>query len=334
MMEGYPMNPMHRRDFTRRALAAAALPLLPAAARAQTDWPSKTLRIVVPSAAGTAPDNLARIYAEHLKTALKQTVIVDNKPGANQTIGIASVTSSPADGYTLLQASTELVRVPLLYPSVKYDPFEIFMPVSQMASRSSLLCVKTSLGLNTMQEFIEYARKSPVPISYGTPGNGSATHVYMELLAQHAGIKVLHIPYRGEVALAPDLASGRLTAGWLTGGLVRQFQKEVRPLMAVSVRKRLTNFPDVPTGYELKFPNLDIEGFVGFFLLKGTPPPIVDRLSAEIDRITARPDVREQILSYALEVPAVTTRAQFAAVMRASAEEWAKAIRQSGVKVE
>ena len=138
----------------------------------------------------------------------------------------------------------------------------------------------------------------------------------------------------GGAILELGCGSGRLTAGWLTGGLVRQFQKEVRPLMAVSVHKRLTNFPDVPTGYELKFPNLDIEGFVGFFLLKGTPPPIVDRLSAEIDRITARPDVREQILSYALEVPAVTTRAQFAAVMRASAEEWAKAIRQSGVKVE
>ncbi|MEP6724028.1 MAG: tripartite tricarboxylate transporter substrate binding protein [Variovorax sp.] len=328
------MSTMHRRDFARRALATAALPLLPAAARAQADWPSKPLRIVVPSAAGTAPDNLARIYSEHLKTALNQTVIIENRPGANQTIGISAVTSSPADGYTLLQASTELVRVPLLYPSMRYDPFELFAPVAQMASTSSLLCVHNSTGATTMQEFIEFARKSPVPISYGTPGNGSATHVYMELMAQHAGIKVSHIAYRGETALAPDLATGRLTAGWLTGGAVRQFQKDIRPLMSVSVRKRLTNYPDVPTGYELKIPGMDIEGFVGFFLLKGTPSPIVERLATEIDRITARPEVRAQILSYALEVPPPQTRAQFAAMMKTSADEWAKVIRQSGVKVE
>lgn len=328
------MSSMHRRDFTRRALATAALPPLPVAARAQADWPARPLRIVVPSSAGSSVDNLARIYAEHLKAALNQTVIVDNRPGANQTIGIASVTSAPADGYTLLQASTELVRVPLLYPSMKYDPFELFTPVAQMASTSSLLCVHNSLGVHTMQEFIAYAKKSPLPISYGTPGNGSATHVYMELLAQHAGIKVSHIPYRGETALAPDLATARLSAGWLTGVLTRQFQKDIRPLMSVSVRKRLTHFPDVPTGFELKIPGMDIEGFVGFFMLKGTPSPFVERLSAEIDRITARPDVREQILSYALEVPAVTTRSAFAAVMKTSADEWAQAIRQSGVKVE
>lgn len=328
------MRYLHRRDFTRRALAAAALPLLPAVARAQADWPSRPLRIVVPSQAGTSVDNLARIYSEHLKTALNQTVVVDNRPGANQTIGISAVTSSPADGYTLLRASTELVRVPLLYTSMKYDPFELFVPVSQMASTSSLLCVHSSLGVRTMQEFIEYAKKSPVPINYGTPGNGSATHVYMEVLAQHAGFKVSHIAYRGETALAPDLATGRLDAGWLTGVLTKQFQKDIRPLMSVSVRKRLTNFPDVPTGYELKIPGMDVEGFVGFFMLKGTPSPIVDRLSTEIERITARPEVRDQILSYALEVPAVTTRVQFATVMKTSADEWAKVIRQSGVKVE
>jgi len=323
-----------RREFVRRALASAALPLLPAAGRAQSDWPNKVLRIVVPTAPGTSLDNLARVYAEHLKTALKQAVIVENKPGANQTIGIAAVTSAPADGYTLLLSSTELVRVPLLYPSMKYDPFEMFAPVSQFAASGSLFCVHNSMGVRTMQEFLDAARKSATPISYGTPGNGSANHVYMELLAQHTGIKVNHIPYKGEVALAPDLATGRLQTGWLTGVLTRQFQKDIRPLMAVSVRKRLTAFPDVPTGPELRIPNMDIEGFVGFFMLKGTPAPILDRLSAEIARVTARPEVREQITSYGFEVPSVTTRSHFASVMKTSAEEWAKAIRQSGVKVE
>jgi tripartite-type tricarboxylate transporter receptor subunit TctC len=328
-MHSYP-----RRKFVHRLLAAAALPLLPVLSRAQSDWPSKVLRIVVPSAAGTSPDNLARIYAEHLKTALKQTVIVENKPGANQTIGIAAVTSAAADGYTLLLSSTELVRVPLLYPSMKYDPFEMFAPVSQFAASSSLFCVNNSLGVRTMQEFLEAARKSTAPISYGTPGNGSANHVYMELLARHTGIKVNHIPYKGEVALAPDLATGRLQTGWLTGVLAKQFQKDIRHLMAVSVRKRLTNFPDVPTGHELNIPSMDIEGFLGFFMLKGTPAPILDRLSAEIGRITARPEVREQIASYGFEAPSVTTRPHFASVMKASADEWAKAIRESGVKVE
>lgn len=318
-------------------LAASSLAgWLPATALAQADWPSRPLRIVVPSTAGSSLDGLARLYAEHLRVALKQTVVVENRPGANQTIGIAAVKSTPPDGYTLLLTSTELVRAPLLYPSVRYDAFTEFLPLSQIAATATFLAVPAALPVTGLREFIDYARKAAAPLTVGSPGQGSGAHYYSELLAQASGITLNHVAYRGEVPLVPDLIAGRVNAGWISGNLVTQFLAEgkIRVLGVGSVRRRAAAFPAVPTFSEQGVPGLDIPGFIGLFALAGTPAAIADRLDAELGRIVARPEVRSVIETYGFEAGGSSNRTQFEALMRSSHEGWVAAIRKANIKLE
>lgn len=325
----------------RRTLAVLALaPHLgligrPASAQA-SEWPDKPLKIIVPATAGSSIDGLARIYADHLKTALGKPVVVDNRPGANQTIGIAAMKAAPADGHTLLLTSTELVRVPLLYPNLRYDAFSEFVPLSQIAATSTYLCAPSSLGANNLAEFIEQAKRAPAPLSVGSPGHGSGAHFYGELLAQAAGVQLNHVAYRGEVPLVPDLLGGRIAAGWLSGNLVNQYVKEgkIKVLGAGSVKHRVPSMPSVPTFTELGIPGLDIEGFIGLFALAGTPAARADRLAQEFNRIRARPEVRAQIETYGFNVGEAASRDQFEAIMRSSHEGWVQAIRKAGIKMD
>ena len=322
----------------RTLLSAFALgaALAPQWARAQAAWPDKPLRIVVPATAGSSLDGLARVYAEHLQRALKQTVVVENKPGANQTIGIGAVKSAPADGYTLLLTSTELVRVPQLYPHIRYDPFAEFTPLWQVAATSTFLAVPTSLGVSTLAEFIALAKKTNPPLTVGSPGQGSGAHFYTELLSQSQGAPLTHVAYRGEVPLLPDLLSGRISAGWISGNLVTQYVQEgkVKVLGVGSMKRRVASMPQVPTFAEQGVPDLDIEGFIGLYVLSQTPQPIVERLETELRRIGAQDDVRRVLSTYGMEPGTTTTRAQFEAVMRGTYDGWARAIRKANIKLE
>ncbi|WP_198030906.1 tripartite tricarboxylate transporter substrate binding protein [Cupriavidus sp. amp6] len=325
----------------RRTLGAIALaPSMafqwwPVTARGE-DWPAKPLRIVVSATAGSSIDALARIYAEHLGNALKQSVVVENKPGANQTIGIGAIRSAPADGYSILMASTELVRVPLLYPKLRYDPFREFIPLLQVAETSSYLCVPTSLQVSTLQEFLAHARRAQQPVSIGSPGQGSAAHFYSELLARAAQVRAEHVPYKGEVPLVPDLLAGRIDAGWLSGNLVTQYvnQNKLRVLAVGSMKHRVASMPAVPTFTELGVPGLDIEGFLGLVALSGTPTPIVERLTAELIRIRQRTDVREKVESYGFEATRAGSRVDFHRTMKASHDGWQKAISKAQISLD
>nr|WP_315597320.1 tripartite tricarboxylate transporter substrate binding protein [uncultured Cupriavidus sp.] len=324
----------------RRALAAFALAptigLSRIAAAQNEAWPNKPLKIVVPSSAGSSIDAVARIYAEHLRNALKQSVVVENRPGANQTIGIAAIQSAPADGYAVLMTSTELVRVPLLYPKLRYDPFREFMPLTQVAAPATYLCVPGALQVSNLKEFIERARQSQPPLSIGSHGQGSGAHFYSELLAQATGITLNHVAYRGEVPLMPDLLSGRLSSGWLSGNLVNQYvgQGKLKVLGVASMKHRVASMPAVPTFSELGIPGLDVEGFIGMFVRAGTPVAIVERLAAELNRIRARQDVRTQVEGYGFEAGGAADREKFSLVMRASYDGWGRAISQAKIKLD
>lgn len=330
--------PVSRRTLTHwmAALSAGGLAARAEAQAPATDWPTRPLRIIVPSTPGSSPDGLARLVAEPLQVALKQPVVIENRPGANQTIGIGAMTSSPADGLTILFTSTELVRVPLLYPAIKYDPFKEFTPLWQIASTSTFLASPTSLPATNWQEFVELARKANPPLTYGSPGQGSGAHFYGQLLAKAAGIRLDHVPYRGEVPLIPDLLAGRVSAGWISGNLLTQFTREgkLRALGGGSITKRSATLPNVPTFPELGYPALGIAGFLGFFVRAGTPPAAVQRLSAELNRIALRPELRAQIETFGFEPTGPSTPADFLAVMKTSHEGWVQAIKTVDIKLE
>ena len=299
-------------------------------------YPSRPIRLVVPVTAGSSLDVIAREYGEQLHNALGQPIVVDNKPGANQSIGIGNVIASPADGYTLLLTTTELVRAPLTFPYIKYDPFKEFIALAHIASTSIFFVVPSSSPAHTLQDLIELSKKAPKPLSYGTIGHGSGPHFYGEMLAVQTGARLNDVPYKGEVALLPDLLGGRLDAAWVSGLPAAQYAKEgrLRILAGASLSKRATSLPDVPTFAELGVQGTDIEGFIGYFVAKGTPAPVVQRLSAELNRISAMPRRRQRMVDLGFEPRSGGTVESFQATMRGVHDGWTRANKLVSIKVE
>lgn len=320
----------------RQGLAALAAPFLAPAMAQVATWPSKPIRLITPSAAGSPLDILARIYADSLRTQFNQPVLVDNKPGANQTIGIQALLSSAADGHSFLIASTEVVRVPLLYSSTKYDALNDLVPLAHTARVAVHMCVPSSLGPSTVAEFVDLAKKSPAPLSFGAPGQWSATHFYAMQFEQQAGIKLTHVPYKAEPLMLTDLFTGQLAAGFFASPQILQFEKEgkLRILASAGITRRSAAYQNLPTFHELGYRGLDIPGFVGIFGASGIPPAVAERASAEFAKVTMRPDVQSRIDSFGWEPPSGDSQAEFAKVVRVAHEGWSKTIRQANVKVE
>jgi tripartite-type tricarboxylate transporter receptor subunit TctC len=320
----------------RRSLAALSLPFLGSAQAQSSGWPSRPIKLIVPTAAGSPPDTLARVYAELLRSQFNQAILVDNKPGANQTIGIAALLSSEADGHTFLMTSTEVVRVPQLYPSAKYDVFKDLVPLAHVAQVAITMCVPASLGVSTVQEFVELAKKSPKPLSFGSPGQWSATHFYAMQFGQQAGIELNHVPYRGEPMMLPDLFTEQLAAGFFASPQMPQFAKEgkVKMLAVAGVARRASAYPHLPTFHELGYKDMDIPGFIGFFAAKGTPAAAAERVSAELSKITMRPEIRSRVEAFGWEPSTLSGRTAFTEVVRTAHDRWQKMIRQANVKTE
>jgi len=330
------MNIIYRRGILAAWACVAAWGLGNHVYAQDSSYPSRAVRIVVPVSAGSVIDVIAREYGEQLQGTLGQAVVVENRPGANQSIGISNVISSPADGYTLLLTTTELVRAPLTFPNINYDPFEAFIPLAHIASTSGFFVVPASSPARTLQEFIDLSKRAPKPLSYGTVGYGSGGHFYGEMIAVQTGAKLLDIPYKGEVPLLPDLLGGRLDAGWLSAlAAVRHAQEgQLRILAVSSLRQRASILPDVPTFAELGIQGIDIEGFIGYFVVKGTPPAIIQRLSDELNRIAATPRMRQRMVELGFEPRSGGTMASFQATMQGVHDGWSKANKLVNIKIE
>lgn len=318
------------------ALAGATAWSAPLARAQSSGFPNRALRLVVPVSPGSSLDVIAREYAEQLHTAFGQPVVVDNKPGANQSIGIGNVIASPADGYTLLMSTTELVRGPITYPHIKYDPFKEFIPLAHIASTSIFFVVPASSPARTLQEFVELTKRAPRPLSYGTIGHGSGPHFYGEMIVVQTGARMADVPYKGEVPLLPDLLGGRLDAAWISGLPAVQYAKEgrLRILAGASLSQRASSLPDVPTLAELGVQGTDIEGFIGYFVAKGTPPAAVERLSAELNRIAATPRMRQRMADMGFEPRSGGTVASFQATMQGVHDGWSRANKLVKIKIE
>ena len=311
-------------------LLAFALPGLAAA----QSWPQKPVKMVVPFPAGGPTDVLTRALADRLSSALGQPVIVDNKPGAGGTIGSDFVAKSAPDGYTLLMATGSTHSVGPYLTKVPYDPQKDFTPVVYVGKATNILLVSPAIGVNNVRELIDLAKKNPGKLNYSTSGIGSVAHLTSEMFASMAGIKLVHVPYKGTQLSIPDLMSGQV-AMLFDNVLTGKPNMESGKLkgIAISSRERSALVPELPTVSEAGLPGFDSWNWFGVFGPAGTPAAVVDRVNAELNRIVNDPAIRERFATLGFETTGGTP-AQFAAVVQSEARKWSQVIRDAQVKPE
>lgn len=321
-------------DCFRRA-AALALLIAPLA-HAQTNWPDKPIRLVVPYPPGGLTDTLARSIAEPLSKSLGQPVIIDNKPGAGTLVGAQVVARSAPDGYTLLMAtSTTLAISPALYRNHMIDPVKDFAPVSLVASVPFFMVTPADTGWNSARDVVEAGRKSGAPLQYGSAGSGSPHHLAMEMLQTATGVKFEHIPYRGSQLAIPDLLSGRfkVMVTDLTPALAHIKSGKLK-VLATTAPARSAMLPDAPTFAEAGYPSVQAVAWQSIVAPAGTPQPIVDRLAAEIGAIVRSEALKNRCLAIGCETLNPTSPAEFADYVKTELARWTKIVADSGAKAD
>ncbi len=320
------------------ALAAAlALTAFASASRAQTAaaYPDKSVRLVVPFAAGGALDVVARIVGQKLTETWGRQIVIDNRLGAGGNIGAEFVAKAPADGYTLLMSSvtTQAINMSLL-AKPPYDFVRDYAPVALVASAPLALVIHASLPAKSVREFIALARAHPGELNYFSSGTGTGTHLAAVIFDQLAGVRTTHVPYKGGAQGLGDLLSGQVQFAMSTIGLVEPHVQTGRlRLLGVGSVKRYTRLPDIPTIAESGVKGYEAEQWYGVVGPAGTPAAIVNKLAAEIKTIVANPDVRERFYSQGIE-PVYATPEEFAVYIKASVAKYAKVIKTLGLKVE
>ncbi|MGH8617311.1 MAG: Bug family tripartite tricarboxylate transporter substrate binding protein [Burkholderiales bacterium] len=316
-------------------IACLALVVLASGARAQ-DYPSRSIRLMVPGAPGDSIDIISRAMAQKLTEAFGQTVVVDNRPGSGGSVIAAETTARAApDGHTIMMANFAILAIlPALVAKPTYDPVRDFAPVTRTAVVPNVIVVSPAFGPNTLPELIALAKAQPGKISYASPGIGTGQHLGTEQLKSLAGINLVHVPYKGAVPGIIDVASGVVQVMMVPGPAVATYLKagKLKPLAITSAR-RSPALPDLPTVAEAGFPGYDVSAWYGIVAPAGTPVAVVAKLNREIIRILNLPDVRERLQGLGME-PVTDTPEQFAAYIKAQSERWAKVIRDAGIKAE
>ena len=314
-----------------RIIALLVAIVVSASAFAQS-WPTKPVRVIVPFAAGGSLDFVTRLLSDRLAQDLGQPVIVENRVGANGNIGADYVAKQAPDGYVLLSSADALTSSPHLY-KLAFDPMKDLVPVVQYTRQPLVLAVHPSLGVNSVAELVAAAKAKP-GIGYATSGAGSGQHIAGEWLAQLAGIKLTHIPYKGGGQAIGDLISGQMPMASLGSGPVMQHFKsgKVR-IIAQSTATRVTSLPDVPTYQEAGMRGLVMDQWLGLFAPAGTPMPIVQRLNAAIARILADPAIIERLAPQALDAVGGTTE-QFSALFRSDYEKYGRLVKELNIKID
>ena len=319
----------------RRLLAAcvigAAAFVSPANAQG---FPSKTIRIIVPFTPGGSNDVVAREIAAGLQDNLKQTAVVENKPGGGGVIAYSSVAKSPPDGYLLLIAPASFTMGPHLSRSPLYNPVTDFAPINLVADVPFIMVVPPTLPVQTVQEFIALAKNTPNKLTFGSVGVGTPQHLSGELFKMHAGVDLIHVPFRGATAAIPDLLAGRIDMfiGALNSLLPLIREGKLRALAAAG-SKRIAALPDVPTMSEAAFPGFEVGSAVGLVAPAGTPPDVVDILNREIGKIIATPGFHQRMAAIGVEVVG-TTPAGYAKIISDDYDKWGKVVAAAGIKPE
>ena len=297
-------------------------------------YPVKPIRLIVPLAAGGPSDYLARTVAQKLTENFKQTVIVDNRPGASGVIGADLVAKSAPDGYTLLLSQTAVAVNATLFAKLPYDTLRDLEAVSQLTKAPYLLAVHPSLPVKTVPQLVALAKARPGELNHASGGSGTGPHLAMELLMQRAGAKVTHIVYKGGGPAMIDFIAGQ-TQVFMTNVVIMMPQMRAGKVrgIAITSAKRSAAAPEVPTIAESGYPGFDEGATQGIMAPAGIPKPVLERLHAEIARGMRSPDVMTRLQAEGVEVVASTPE-EYGARMRADIEKWAKVIRSAGIKAE
>jgi tripartite-type tricarboxylate transporter receptor subunit TctC len=314
----------------RMLIAITAVVLTLTGARA-----AEITRIVVGFPPGQATDIVARLLADRLGPALGETVIVENRPGQGGSIALASLSQSPPDGHTMVLAPlASLVVNPHMYKTVGYDTFRDLAPVALVADLPLLLVVNPSLPIHTVPELIAYAKANPDKLSHPSSGNGTLSHLGMEVFKQRAGITILHVPYRGSVPALVDLMGGIVEVAMDTVAVTEPFIRDGKMrLIASAYGKRVASFPDTPTVAEAGFPEVDLSAWLGIVVPAATPKQQVDRLGAAINAITQSPDMVEKFTSLGA-IPRALGPKQFGEFLANEDKRWDRIVKASGVRIE
>jgi len=317
-----------------KSLVALLIVCAPALAAAQA-YPTKTVRIIAPFAAGSTIDILGRLIAPRLFEALGQPVIVEDRPGAGGMIGLDFVAKSPPDGHTLvIGALGPLAMNPALYPKTPFDPVQDFAAVSLLATGPVVIVVHPSIPARNVKELVELAKKRPGQLNFGSPGVGSSPHLTGELFKLITKTDVVHVPYKGNAEAITDLIGGQLSMVFTGVPPVVPLAKagKVR-VLATTGKQRLANLPDVPTLREAGIEGADVLIWYGVVAPAATPKDVIARLNREIVKIMAVPDVREKFAQQGVD-PASSTPEEFAQLIRDEVARWGKVIRNAGIKLE
>ena len=316
-------------------LSAICLALAAAPLWAQATYPSKPIRMIVPFPPGGLTDFLARLTAQKLSEALGQQVLVENRTGASGMIGADAVAKAPADGYTLLVASPAEIAVNhYLYAKVPYNPERDFAPITLLGVTPLVIAAHPSVPAKNIRELVALAKARPGELGFASPGTGSTQHLTGEMLMSAAGIRLVHVPYKGAGQSIPDVLGGQLPLG--VYGLLTIFQHakagKIR-ILAVTTPKRSPVAPDYPTLAESGFPGFDTSLWNGLLAPTATPKDILGKLHAEVVRVLKMPDVVERIASQGA-APVGNSPAEFAAFIASESEKYSRIIKQAGVKLD
>ena len=304
-------------------------------AAAQAAYPNKPIHLVVPYPPGALTDLLGRAIGERLAVALKQPVVIDNRPGAGTLVGAEAVAKSPADGYTLLMAtSTTLGISPALYRKSPIDPVKDFAPVSQVGSVTFFLIANPAFAAKNVNEMIEVARANPGKFNYGSVGNGSLHQLLIEMLKKEFGLDIQHIPYKGTLAALPDLITGKVQIMFCDATVaVPNIQSGRVVALGTSSAKQTTLVAGVPP-IANSVPGFDWQAWQGVVAPAGTPPAVLATLGAELQRIQSTPEFRALLIKFGMDPAPPNTPEQFAAIVKSDVERWAKAVAASGATVD
>jgi tripartite-type tricarboxylate transporter receptor subunit TctC len=324
------MNTVRRNIVT----ALLALPLAMTVTAQAATWPDRPITMIVPFPPGGPTDLVARLMASQLSQQLGQTVVVENKAGANATIGMTAAAKAKPDGYTILYNTSSISLAPNLYTKLALNPEKDFDAVSSTAVIPLVLLTHPSVPVNTVKEFIDYARKNPGKLSYGSAGAGNVTHLGAFLFNQSTGIDAQHIPYRGSAPAMTDLVGGQVQfmTNTLNDSLPFISENRVKAL-AVTSKERSATLPDVPTAAEEVIPGFEMGAWQGIVVPAGTPPAIIDKLNAEIRTALKTDTMRKQLEAQGAQALG-SSPAEYDAYIRSETKRWGDVIHAAGVKLD
>jgi tripartite-type tricarboxylate transporter receptor subunit TctC len=322
------------RKFLARLLAGFCLAATALGAAAQ-GFPDRTVRFVVPYPPGGFNDTLARVSAEKLTKTWNQTVVVENKPGGNTTVGNVSVAKAPADGYTILITPLPFSALPGLYRNnLPYDALKDFQPLVWAGSTMNALVVRNELPVNNVREFLEYAKKNPGKLNYGSTGSGSSNHLSMELFMKMTGTKLAHIPYKGSAPAVTALLAGEIDALFdNVPNVVQHIKAGKMKVIGVSGAQRSVLLPDAPTVAESGVPGFEVNVWFGMQVPAATPRPVVDKLNRDIVALLKDPEVVKRFRDQGVEVVASTPE-QFSQLVHSEVAKWTQLIQDANIRIE